>query len=73
MNNYGETLLYAGVTLQLSDGTVIESTRSATTLRGLLEQLNTNYTTLSAAQLAAVTDFIKKYTVITSWKVENLI
>ena len=73
VNNYGETLLYAGVTLQLSDGTVIESTRSATTLRGLLEQLNTNYTTLSAAQLAAVTDFIKKYTVITSWKVENLI
>jgi hypothetical protein len=59
--------------LKLTDGTVIESAQCTITLRSLLEILNTNYATLNTSQLNAVADFIKKYAIIQTWKVENLI
>ena len=71
--NHGETALYASAVLVLSDGTVIESTRCTMTLRSMLETLNENAAALSSQQLAAVAEFIKKYAVISTWKVENLI
>ena len=52
---------------------VIESAQCTMTLRSLLETLNTNYTTLTIDQLNAVADFVKKYAIIQTWKVENLI
>ncbi len=71
--NHGETALYASAVLVLQDGTVIESTRCTMTLRAMLETLNLNYAQLSNAQLAAVAEFIKKYAISSTWKVENLI
>ncbi len=72
VENYGETPLYASAVLKLSDGTVIESAQCTMTLRGLLETLDENYVNLSPDQLNLVAAFIKKYAIISSWKVENL-
>lgn len=73
VEKYGETDLYAAVMLKLSDGTVIESAQCAMTMRNLLETLNTNHTALTSQQLTMVADMIKKYAIISTWKVENLI
>lgn len=73
VEGYGETELYGFAVLILKDGTVIESTKCTTTLRSLLEALNANYAALNADQLAAVAEFIKKYAIIDTWKVDNLI
>lgn len=73
VETYGETDLSASVMLKMKDGTVIESAQCTMTLRSLLETLNTNYTTLNTDQLNAVADFVKKYAIIQTWKVENLI
>lgn len=73
VENYGQVELSAYVMLQLADGTVIESTTRTLTLRGMLEQLNTLADSLTETQLEAVADFIKKYAIIQSWKVENLL
>ena len=72
VERYGETKLYASVMLKLKDGTVIESTRCEMTMRSMMELLNTNYATLTADQLTAVADLVKKYAIIRTWKVENL-
>ena len=73
VENYGQTDLYATVMLKLTDGTVIESTQCAMTMRSLLETLNTNYTDFGADQLTAIAEMIEKHAIIQSWKVENLI
>ena len=73
VEKYSETNLYAAATLQLADGTVIESTNCVMTLRSMLEKLNESYIDFTADQLKMVADFIKKYAIITTWKVENLI
>lgn len=73
VEHYGETELYANAVLQLKDGTVIQSVSVSMTMRGLMESLNNSYTALTAEQLTAVADMIKKYAIITTWKVENLI
>ena len=73
VEKHGETALYASAVLKLKDGTVIESTRCTMTLRSMLETLNLNYAQFSETQLAAVAAFIKKYAIISTWKVENFI
>ena len=73
VEKHGQTELYASAVLVLKDGSVIESTKCVITLRNLLEELNAKHNTLNATQLAAVADFIKKYAIIATWKVENLI
>ena len=73
VEHYGETDLSALVMLKLKDGTVIESAQCTMTLRSLLETLNTNHAALNTNQLNAVADFIRKYAIIQTWKVENLI
>ena len=73
VEKHGQTELYASAVLVLKDGSVIEGTKCVMTLRTLLEELNAKHNTLSATQLAAVTDFIKKFDIIATWKVENLI
>lgn len=72
VERYGETKLYASVMLKLKDGTVIESASCQMTMRSLVETLNANYTALTAEQIAAVAELIKKYGIIQTWKVENL-
>ena len=69
---YGEAELSARVMLKLADGTVIESNAATMTLRGLLEQLNSSYAALATGHRAVIADMIKKYAIIQSWKVENL-
>ena len=73
VEKHGETKLYASAVLKLKDGTVIESTRYTMTLRSMLETLNEQAETLTGQQLAAVAEFIKKYAIISTWKVENLV
>ena len=73
VERYGETALLACATLQLSDGTVIQSTAASMTMRSLMEQLDTVADTLSEAQLTTIKAMIEKYAIIKSWKVENLI
>ena len=73
VEKYGETALMACATLQLADGTVIQSAAASMTMRSLMEQLNTVADTLSEAQLTAIKAMIEKYAIIKAWKVENLI
>ena len=70
--NHGETELYASVILRLADGTVIESTVCTMTLQGMLESVNNNHQRYTQTQLALIAEFITKYPIIRSWKVENL-
>ena len=72
VEHFGETGLSAKVMLQLTDGTVIESGAATMTFRGLMEQLNTNHTALTQAQLTAVAEMIEKYVIIKQWNIENL-
>lgn len=73
VEKHGETPLYASAVLKLTDGTVIESAQCTVTLRGLLETVNDNYQNYEEPQLTLLREMIEKYTVIQSWKVENLI
>ena len=72
VEKYGETDLAACAVLKLADGTVIESAAVTMTFRGLMEQLDANYTALTAQQLNAVAEMIKKYAIIISWDLKNL-
>lgn len=73
VEHYGETNLSACVMLKLNDGTVIESAQCAMTLRSMLEFLNINNTTLSIDQLNVIEEFVKKYAIIETWGVNNLL
>ena len=73
VEQYSQTNLTACVVLKLADGTVIESTVVTMTFRGLMEQLNANYTALTSEQLNAVAEMIKKYAIIISWDLKNLL
>ena len=73
VENFGETDLSAFAVLKLNDGTIIESEKIVITLRSVLEQLNVNHLNLNAEQKNAIADFIRKYTVMLTWKVENLV
>lgn len=70
---YGETELYASAVLILKDGTVIESTKCTMTLRSLLETISADAYRFSSGQLQAIAGFIKKYPIIATWEVDNLI
>ena len=72
VEKYGETALLACATLQLADGTVIQSTAASMTMRSLMEQLNTVADTLSEAQLTAIKAMIEKYVIIKAWNTANL-
>ncbi len=72
LENFGETPLYAKVMLTLSDGTVIESTQTATTMRAMLETVNARHTTLSQAQLDAIAAMLEGHGCIRDWDVGNL-
>ena len=68
---FGETPVSAFVMLQLADGTIIESTTATMTFRSLLETLNTKTATLTTSQKTVISQMIKKYPIIKTWKVEN--
>ena len=72
VEGYGETALLACATLQLADGTVIQSTAASMTMRSLMEQLNTAADTLTQAQLTAIKALIEKHVIIKSWNTANL-
>jgi len=72
VEKYGETALMACATLQLADGTVIQSTAASMTMRSLMEQLNTVTDTLSEAQLTSIKAMIEKYVIIKAWNTANL-
>jgi len=72
IENFGEAPLYARVMLTLSDGTVIESAQTATTMRTMLETLNDRYSTLSQGQREAIAAMIEAHACIRNWDVDHL-
>ena len=72
MENFGQTLLSARVTVTLSDGTVIESAQVSTSMRAMLETVSQKAASLSEAQLAAVRAMLENCPVARDWDVKNL-
>lgn len=73
MDDYGETALYAKVMLKLSDGTVISTGEISMTVRGMLEQINENYTSLLSTQLQSLRDMLARHPITEEWGLNNLL
>ena len=72
IEKYGQTNLSAQVILHFKDGTLIESTQVSTSMRSLLENLNTNTSSLSQKQFAALLEMLLRHPIIKAWKTEML-
>lgn len=72
IEKYGLTNLSAQVILHFKDGTLIESTQVSTSMRSLLENLNTNTSSLSQKQFAALLEMLLRHPIIKAWKTEML-
>lgn len=72
IQNYGDTNLYAGVCVVLSDGTVIETATIAMTVRELVEAVNTNTSAYTADQLSALKAMLEKYNISEDWDISNI-
>jgi len=71
IENFGETKLYASVMLKLRDGTVIQSAQVSTSMRMLLEDLNTHISILNTAQLIALREMLLSHPVVKLWKTDK--
>lgn len=70
---YGETDLSAWLTLQLQDGTCIRSTSYTTTLRSILETVNTNFRDHTAQQLEELRAMHERQSILYSWNLYNIL
>jgi len=70
--HYGETPIYASVFMTLKGGYVIETARTSTTMRDMLETVNASYHKYTAPQLCAIRDMIQRFPIIKKWDTENL-
>lgn len=70
IENFGETRLYASVMIKLRDGTVIQSSQVSTSMRTLLEDLNTHISILSTLQLTALRRMLQEHPIIKLWKTD---
>ncbi len=72
VEDYGETPLYAQLSLTLSDGTVIETEQEDLTFRWLTEQVDANYTDFTAEQLDQFKELLQQFEVVKTWNLPNL-
>ncbi len=70
--HYGETPIYASVFMTFKGGFVIETARTSTTMRNMLETVNASYHKYTASQLCAIQDMIRRFPIIKKWDTENL-
>ena len=71
--NYGETVLTAQLCLELTDGTVIESSSATLTLRSLLEQLNKTPEIMTDTQRTRLAQWADQCPILRLWAIENLV
>ena len=72
VQHYGQTPVYARVSMTLADGTVVEGAVHASTFRDLVEAVDLQVDSLTAGQLAAVRAMIAKYPIMQTWYLDNL-
>lgn len=72
VENYGETPVNACVRITLVDGTVITGETHSNTMKQVVESVNTNYESLTEAQMAAVNTMIASTPTMQTWQIENL-
>ena len=72
VQHYGQTPVYARVSMTLADGTVVEGAVHASTFRDLVEAVDLQADSLTADQLAAVRAMIAKYPIMQTWYLDNL-
>lgn len=73
VENCGETPVNGSVFIILNDGTVIESTTTEFTLRGMLEAINNKADSYTETQLSAVKAMCRKYAAaMAHWNIEKL-
>ena len=73
VENYSEHDLYAQVSLQFADGTVIETEPVALTFRWLTEQVNDNYADYTDDQLKQIAQMLQTFDIVKNWDIPNLI
>ena len=72
--NYGETAVHAQVVMTLKDGTVVESSEAAYSMRQVVETVAANFASFTDAQQQAVKDMCKTYeTAMTGWNIANIL
>ena len=72
VENHSDTKLFASVSLYLSDGTVISTSQTSSTLRSLVEQISADYERFSKVKLDLIRGMIGRHPIMRSWKVDNL-
>lgn len=72
VETHGEHPLLAQVSLHLQDGTTIETEEVSLTFRWLAEQVDTNYTQYTEAQLADFKALLEQFAVVQTWNLPNL-
>lgn len=72
VERFGETVLAAAASLQLADGTVIQSAEKTTTLRTVVEIVNRQYMAYTKGQLKILRAMIETNPVMKNWDVGNI-
>ena len=72
VENYSETKLYAQVSINLSDGVVIETEEVDLTFRWLTEQVDAYYTDYTPEQIAELKQLLEQFEVVKTWDLPNL-
>lgn len=70
--HFGETPIYASVFMTLKGGILVETARTSTTMRQMLETIDQDHQKYSSAQLTALQAMIAKYPIIQTWNTGNL-
>jgi len=72
VESFSEHNLLAQVSLQLADGTTIETEEVSLTFRWLTEQVDANYTAYTETQLAGFVALLEQFEVVKTWNLPNL-
>lgn len=72
VEKYSEHKLYAQVSLNFADGTVIETEEVGLTFRWLAEQVDANYQSYTEAQLEELKALLQQFEVVKTWSLPNL-